>query len=59
MHIYNQQTLDDSQPYFSQCIPPWLSQAGLRAQQGKRQVSMGSALALALTHLLQYHYIQR
>jgi len=27
-HIYHQQTLDDSQPYFPQCIPHWLIPAG-------------------------------
>ena len=29
-YIYHQQTSDYSQPYFPQCITPWLSPAGLR-----------------------------
>jgi len=27
-HIYHQQTLDESQPYFPHCIPLWLHAAG-------------------------------
>jgi len=38
--------LDDSQPYFPQCIPPWLIPAGLRVHPGKQQISMGSGLPL-------------
>ena len=34
-HIYHHQTLDDSKPYFPQCIPPWVSPAALRVHPGK------------------------
>jgi len=45
-HMYHQQTLDESQPYFPQCIPSCLIPAELRVHPGKQQISMGSELPL-------------
>ena len=36
--LNTQQTLDDLQPYFTQCIPAWLIPAGLRVHPGKQQI---------------------
>jgi len=52
--LYHQRTLDDSQSYFPQCIPPWLNPAVLRVHQDKQQINIGSELPLVLPHWSQW-----
>jgi len=42
--IYYKQILNDSQPYFPQCIQSRLSPAGLRVHPGKQQIDIGSEI---------------
>ena len=43
-HTYHQQTLDDSQRHFPQCIPHRLNSAGLRVHPGEQQINMNFLL---------------